>query len=49
MFLNLEELEEDELIAIRKEYVRLAERARKAQRRGNPDTGVPQVNVPSKP
>ena len=48
MFLNLEELEEDELIEIRKEYVRLAERARRAQRRGSPDTGVPQVNVPSK-
>ena len=48
MFLNLEELDEEDLIEIRKEYVRLAERARRAQRRGNPDIGVPQVNVPSK-
>jgi low affinity Fe/Cu permease len=48
MFLNLEELEEEDLIEIRKEYVRLAERARRSQRRGNPDTGVPQVNVPAK-
>ena len=48
MFMNLEELEEDEIIEIRKEYVRLAERARKASRRGNPDTGVPNINVSAK-
>jgi low affinity Fe/Cu permease len=48
MFLNLEELEEEELIEIRKEYVRLAERARRMASRGRPDTGVPDVNVSAK-
>jgi low affinity Fe/Cu permease len=48
MFLNLEELEEEELIEIRKEYVRLAERARRMASRGRPDTGVPDVNVSPK-
>src|SRR5688572_4038153 len=48
MFLNLEELDEEELLELRKEYVRLAERARRAERKGNPDTGVPNVNVSAK-
>jgi low affinity Fe/Cu permease len=48
MFLNLEELEEEELIEIRKEYVRLAEKARRMAHSGKPDTGVPDVNVSSK-
>jgi len=48
MFMNLEELEEDELLEIRKEYIKLAEKARRAAHRGTPDTGVPDVNMPSK-
>jgi low affinity Fe/Cu permease len=47
-FMNLEEMDDEELIEIRRQYVALAERARRAARRGNPDTGVPDVDVPSK-
>ena len=47
-FMNLEDLDEEELIEIRRQYMALAERARRAARRGNPDTGVPEVDVPSK-
>jgi low affinity Fe/Cu permease len=39
--LNLEELEEDELNRIRKQYQELAERARAALRRGQSDVDVP--------
>jgi len=45
MFMNLEELEEDELLEIRRQFVALAERARKTSRGGTADTGVPEVNV----
>jgi low affinity Fe/Cu permease len=38
--LDLEELEEEELDRIRREYERIAERARRALRGGQPDTGV---------
>ena len=38
--LDLEELEEEELSRIRKKYVQLAERARKALRSGKDDTGI---------
>ncbi len=41
--LDLEELEEDELDEIRRSYGRLAERARADIRRGEADTGVPEV------
>jgi len=41
--LDIEELEEHELDAIRRAYVRLAERARADIRRGDADTGVPEV------
>ena len=41
--LNLEELEEAELDRIRKEYEALAERARKALRRGKSDTNIPRA------
>ena len=47
-FMNLEDLDEEELIEIRRQYMALAERARRAARRGNPDTGVPDVDVPAK-
>ncbi len=43
--LNLEELEEEELDAIHREYCRLAERARRDLQRGKYDTGTPEVRV----
>jgi len=43
--LDLEELEEHELDRIRAGYARLAERARTDLRRGQCDTGVPEVGV----
>jgi len=41
--LDLEELEEEELDAIRQEYCRIAEEARARLRRGEQDTDVPEV------
>lgn len=41
--LDLEELEERELERIRASYARLAQRAREDLRRGEADTGVPEV------
>jgi len=41
--LDLEELEERELNRIRSGYARLAERAREDLRRGQADTGVPEI------
>jgi low affinity Fe/Cu permease len=41
--LDLEELEDNELDSIRKDYHDLAEREREAMRRGHSDTGVGQV------
>jgi len=41
--LDLEELEDKELETIRDSYEKLAERAREAMRRGEPDTNVPEV------
>ncbi len=41
--LDLEELDQAELDRIREEYARLAQRAREALRRGEPDTDVPDV------
>ena len=43
--LDLEELEEEELDAIRERYERLAERARVELRRGRGDTGVPPLSA----
>ncbi len=48
MFVGIEELDEDELIKIREEYVKLAQRARNAARRGLDDTDVPRVDVSGK-
>ena len=45
--LDLEELEEIELNRIRANYQRLAEKARVAMRRGEADTGVPEVKTDS--
>jgi len=41
--LDLEELEEEDLVKIHRNYLELAERARKALRSGESDTGVPGV------
>ena len=41
--LDLEELDDEELDLIRKDYLDLAKKARAALRRGKPDTGVPEV------
>ena len=48
MFINLEELDEDELIKLHEEYSRLADRARRAAAHGIEDTGVPKVDVSGK-
>jgi low affinity Fe/Cu permease len=45
--LELEELNEDEIEAFRKQYVQLAEDARQEIRRAQPDTGTPEIDVPS--
>jgi low affinity Fe/Cu permease len=45
--LDLEELEDEDLVKIRAQYERLAERARVALRRGVNDTGVPEVSAPT--
>jgi low affinity Fe/Cu permease len=44
--LDLEELEEEELDAIRADYRELARRAREELRSGKSDTGVPEVSGP---
>jgi low affinity Fe/Cu permease len=41
--LDLEELEEEDLLAMRADYLKLAEEARLALRRGKSDTGVPDI------
>ena len=43
VLLDLEELDEDELDVIRKDYLKLAEKARQDLRRGKLDTGVPDL------
>jgi low affinity Fe/Cu permease len=47
--LDLEELEEEELDAVRERYERLAEQARAALARGRGDTGAPEVNASPRP
>jgi len=46
--LDLEELEEDELIGLRENYLRLAEEARSKLRKGRKDTDVPDIDEPTK-
>ena len=41
--LDLEELEEEDLVKLRSNYLDLAERARKALEKGEPDTGVGEI------
>jgi low affinity Fe/Cu permease len=43
VLLDLEELDEDELSRIRKDYLALAKKAREDLRRGKADTGVPDL------
>lgn len=43
VLLDLEELDEEELDTVRKDYLELARKAREALRRGRPDTGVPKL------
>jgi low affinity Fe/Cu permease len=45
--LNLEELEDHELDALRKQYEELAEQARTALRRGGSDTNIPRAPEPA--
>jgi len=45
VLLDLEELEEEELDAMRLRYEKLAEHARRELRRGRGDTGVPPLSV----
>jgi low affinity Fe/Cu permease len=45
VLLGLEELDDEELERIRKNYTMLAERARQARLRGEPDTDVPEVEA----
>ncbi|MGE5095810.1 MAG: low affinity iron permease family protein [Betaproteobacteria bacterium] len=42
--LDLEELEEDDLMKVRENYLALAEQARQRLKRGKDDTGVPEIN-----
>jgi low affinity Fe/Cu permease len=42
--LDLEELEEEDLMRMRTGYLELAEKARRAVKRGKDDTGVPEIN-----
>ena len=44
--LDLEELEEEDLLAMRTNYLKLAEEARLALRKGEKDTGVPEIDQP---
>jgi low affinity Fe/Cu permease len=41
--LDLEELEEEDLVELRRNYLALAEKARTRLRNGKPDTGVPEI------
>lgn len=43
--LDLEELEEEDLVRMRADYLKLAEEARQALKRGKQDTGVPEVRT----
>lgn len=47
--LDLEELEEDELVKLRMGYLDLAERARVAMKKGQPDTGVAELSRDKRP
>ena len=44
--LDLEELEEEDLLRMRENYLALAEKARRRLKRGIPDTGVAEIDAP---
>ena len=46
--LDLEELEEDDLLELRRNYLSLAEKARQRLRQGKNDPGVPEIVEPHK-
>jgi low affinity Fe/Cu permease len=46
--LDLEELEEEDLLKMRANYLALAERARAAMKQGKGDTGVPEIDDPDR-
>jgi low affinity Fe/Cu permease len=46
--LDLEELEEEDLVQLRANYLRLAEEARKKIKKGDLDTDVPDIDEPTK-
>jgi low affinity Fe/Cu permease len=46
--LDLEELEEEDLLRMRANYLKLAEKARGALQRGHDDTGVPDIDCMTK-
>ena len=46
--LDLEELEEEDLLKMRENYLALAEKARLKLRNGQADTGVPEIDAPHK-
>jgi low affinity Fe/Cu permease len=45
--LDLEELNDSEIEAFRKEYLQLVQEAREEIRRAQPDTGTPDIRFPS--
>jgi low affinity Fe/Cu permease len=48
IFLNLDDLGDEELERLQQEYARLADRARRAAKHGIEDTGVPKIDVSGK-
>jgi len=48
MFVGLEELDEEEIVRIRDQYLKLAAQARRTARNGGDDTDVPRIDVERK-
>ena len=48
MFVGIEELDEEDLVKIREEYLKIAQRARRRASHGIDDTDVPRINVSGK-
>ena len=48
MFINLEDLDDEELMRLHEEYCKLAERARRLAAHGVADTDVPKIDVTGK-
>ena len=49
LFLDIEDLEEEDLAKIREEYLKIAKSARRAHDHGLEDTGTPRIDVPKPP